>query len=147
MKNKIPLVVISVLLLIAVFTLVKAQTPGEQLIVDALLNIATALEPLESAQACKAESTTVSKGVSFTAADPDKATAEKNARKGVVDKAWQQADDKCKEMDKADGATQCHVKKGELDRDKDINVNCVPTGNVFACDAKLNRDVTYICNT
>ena len=127
--------------------LVKAQTPGEILIVEALQDIAFTIEELAPAQACRAETTTVLKGIKFTAGHPNEDTARSTARKEIVDSAWSAASGSCMEMNKADGIAVCHVKKGNLDLNKDIDVKCEKAGAVFACDAKLVNDVTYICNT
>jgi hypothetical protein len=146
--NQVPLFLCASVLLIAAPGPLNAQTPGELLIVEALQEIAFSIDELKPAQACRAETTTVLKGIKFTAAHPtNQDTAKSAARRGIVDDAWEAADANCKEIDKADGVTECRVKKGNLDRDTDIEVKCEKAGDVFACDAKLVNDVTYICNT
>ena len=145
--HQVPLFIYASVLLTAAPEALNAQTPGELLIVEALQEIAFSIDELKPAQACRAETTTVSKGIKRTVADPNKDFAESTARSKVVDAAWEKADENCQEISKADGVTECHVKKGNLDRDKDIAISCPKINNVFTCDAMLKNDVTYICNT
>jgi hypothetical protein len=145
--HQVPSFLCASIFLMAIPGVVNAQTPGELLIVEALQEIAFSIDELKPAQACRAETTTVSKGIKFTEADPNEDFAESSARSRVVDAAWDKADANCQEISKADKVTPCHVKKGSLDRDKDIVITCQKINDVFTCDARLQNDVTYICNT
>ncbi len=145
--KKIPVLIGASIFLVSASDAVNAQTPGEILIAEILAEIALAIENLAPAQACRAETTTVSKGLKSEAANPDRSMAEGAARRMLVDKAWNQADASCKEMVKADGTTQCNVKKGNLDLKNGIKLDCKFLNNAWGCDAELTNDVTYVCNT